>query len=389
MLGFAQLMMHKTEIVGASDQIHARLKSFEAMGGMTRSAGHARQSLPERGIQAFNKSGVEDGTPSRSLQQGLGLREQTMSHPPRDLDDPFFLRALDHRANVQLRPDLQACSSHPRRSLDLLAERSADAARVCAPAVCQHEQGTQASRASANLGQQAISQAAITRVLDRTSQPEASRNHHGQSHPGDHFASFHPNFIGLNVHQVQLPVFNDLLMHLVTMRSRSIAPIRHRPFIQAKSMDNSLKRASIGEQGHHNHDELHRFTQALEHRCLSGAERFFARFAAIALPFAIMDDDVAQTSLASCRTHRIGAKCFRRVHWLWCTLLHKHILPGTLDFFNSPPPHRLVGSYLRRPSSSFCSYACKMKTLYVFSIKSNILSDYCSFAGIDGIAGNA
>ncbi len=163
MLGFAQLMMHKTAIVGASDQIHARLKSEDPMGGMTRSAGHARQSLPERGIQAFNESGVEDATPSRSLQQLLGLREQTMSHPPRDLDDPFVLRALDHRANVQLRPDLQARSSHSRSSLDLLAERSADAARVRAPAVRQHEQGTQASRASANLGQQAISQAAIPR----------------------------------------------------------------------------------------------------------------------------------------------------------------------------------------------------------------------------------
>ena len=94
MLGFAQLMMRETEIVGASDQIHARLKSFEGTRGMTRSASQARQPLPERSIQAFNKSGVEDGAPSRTLQQLLGLREQTMSHLPRDLDDPFFLRSL-------------------------------------------------------------------------------------------------------------------------------------------------------------------------------------------------------------------------------------------------------------------------------------------------------
>ena len=30
-LGFAQLMMRETEIVAASDQIHARLKSFESL----------------------------------------------------------------------------------------------------------------------------------------------------------------------------------------------------------------------------------------------------------------------------------------------------------------------------------------------------------------------
>jgi hypothetical protein len=63
MLGFAQLMMRETEIVGASNQIHARLKSEDPMRDMTRAADQARQSLPECGIQAFNKSDVEDGTP--------------------------------------------------------------------------------------------------------------------------------------------------------------------------------------------------------------------------------------------------------------------------------------------------------------------------------------
>ena len=180
MLGFAQLMMRETEIVGASDQIHASLKSFEGTRGMTRPAGQARQPLPERSIQAFNKRGVEDCTPSRTLQQLLGLRQQTMSHPSRDLDDPFFLRSLDHRANVQLWPDLQARSSNPRRSLDLLAECSTDAARIRAPTVGQHEEGAQGNRASANLGHQAIGQAAITRVLDHASQPQTGRNHQCQ-----------------------------------------------------------------------------------------------------------------------------------------------------------------------------------------------------------------
>ena len=112
MLGFAQLMMHETEIVGASDQIHTGLKSEDPTSGMTRSAGQVRKSFSKGSIQAFNKSGVEDRASSRSLHQLLGLREQTISHPPGDLDDPFFLRSLDHRANVQFRPDLQARSSN-------------------------------------------------------------------------------------------------------------------------------------------------------------------------------------------------------------------------------------------------------------------------------------
>src|SRR2546430_5749692 len=108
-------------------------------------------------------------------------------------------------------------------------------------------------------------------------------------------------------------------------------------------MHNGLDRASIGQESHHNHDEIQRFAQALQHGSSSGAERCFARFAAIALPFPIMDDDIALSALASCRTHRIRAKYFRRVHWLWCTVLHKHILPETLDFFNSPPTSPVSG----------------------------------------------
>src|SRR3989440_12290263 len=156
-------------------------------------------------------------------------------------------------------------------------------------------------------------------------------------------------------------------MHLLTTHCRSIAPIRHRAFIQAKSMHNGLDRASIRQEGHHNHDELPRFAQALEHGSSSSAERFFARFAAIALPFAIMDDDIALSALASCRTHRIRAKCFRRVHWLWCTVLHKHILPETLDFFNSPPLHRLVGFYPTEESG-------RVKAFYVFALFTRFLS---------------
>src|SRR5205823_1688172 len=87
------------------------------------------------------------------------------------------------------------------------------------------------------------------------------------------------------------------------------------------------------------------FAQPFKHRCPTATERCFADGTAIALPFAIMDTNIALSSLASCRTRLIRAKCFRRVHWLWCTLLHKHILPGTVTSFNPSSLHRIVGSY--------------------------------------------
>lgn len=136
-----------------------------------------------------------------------------------------------------------------------------------------------------------------------------------------HKTPFHANFIRLNAHQVQLPLFNDLLVHLLTMDSRSSAPIRYGAFIQPKGMHTSLDRASIGQERHDNHTELHRFTQALEHGSPTDTEGVFADLTAIAVPFAIMNDDGALFLLASWGTRLIRAKLFRRVHRL-CRCLH-------------------------------------------------------------------
>src|SRR5260370_42513830 len=92
------------------------------------------------------------------------------------------------------------------------------------------------------------------------------------------------------------------------MHSRSLAPIRYGPFILPLGMDNGLDWTTIGQERDHNHDEIHWFAQALEHRSSASGSPFFACFATIPLPLAIMDDDVAQTSLASCRTHPLRAK---------------------------------------------------------------------------------
>jgi len=173
MLGLTQLMMRKTEIVAASDQIHPHLQSEEPMSGMARLARQARQPFSKGGIQALDKSRIEDRAPLRALEQLLCLYPHPMGHLSCDLDDPLFLGMLDDRPNVQLRPDLQARSPDSFCLLDLLTERPADAARIGSPAVGQHEQRTQGRRASANLGHQAVSQAAITRGLDHACQPQA------------------------------------------------------------------------------------------------------------------------------------------------------------------------------------------------------------------------
>lgn len=71
-------MMHKTEIVDVSDQVHAHPKRLETMSGMTRATSQIRQALTEGGIEAFDKSGVEGRPPTRALQQRSRVSKQSM-----------------------------------------------------------------------------------------------------------------------------------------------------------------------------------------------------------------------------------------------------------------------------------------------------------------------
>ncbi len=180
MVGLAQLMMRKTEIVAASDQIHTSLQGDHPTSGMTGFTRQAGQPFPERSIQALDESSVEDAATLGEQKQFLRLGYHPMGHLARDLDYPLFLGPLDHCANVQLRPNLQTGSPDSAALLDLLAEGSTNTVGVGTPAVCQHQQREHRLGRSANLGHQAVGQAAITRELDHPTQPQARRDHHGR-----------------------------------------------------------------------------------------------------------------------------------------------------------------------------------------------------------------
>jgi hypothetical protein len=143
-------MVRKTEIVGASNQIHAHLQSEDPTSGVTRVARQAGQSFSKGSVQTFDEGCVEDHATTRAVKQFLRLLQQAVSYLAGDLDHPFFLRSLDHRANVQLWPDLQAGSSNSTGQLDLLPERSTNTVGGSAPAVRQDEQRAQAGRTSAH-----------------------------------------------------------------------------------------------------------------------------------------------------------------------------------------------------------------------------------------------
>jgi len=56
MLGFAQFLMRHTEIVGAANQVHARVQRLQVRSCVPTFVGEACQALTHGSIQAFNKS---------------------------------------------------------------------------------------------------------------------------------------------------------------------------------------------------------------------------------------------------------------------------------------------------------------------------------------------
>ena len=73
MLAVTQLMMRPTEIVGTADQIHARLKGLQAVGGMPTFARQRSQTFPHGRIEAFYQGRIELLASSRHFEQLLSF----------------------------------------------------------------------------------------------------------------------------------------------------------------------------------------------------------------------------------------------------------------------------------------------------------------------------
>ena len=131
--------MSKTEIVGAANQIHPGVQSLHTRSRMPTLACQARQSLSNGSIQAFNKSGIEHGSPTRELEQLLCLLQLTVSHLAGDLHYPLFLHALDHYPNGQLWPHFSGCSPDSCHLLDLFSKGAPNATRISRPPIGHNE----------------------------------------------------------------------------------------------------------------------------------------------------------------------------------------------------------------------------------------------------------
>src|SRR5713226_3338877 len=101
-------------------------------------------------------------------------------------------------------------------------------------------------------------------------------------------------------------------------------------------MHNRLNGTSIGQQGHHNHNHFGRLAKPFQQSSPARTKGTPTAPTAIALPLAIMNGYIALAPFSSCQTRLIGAKLFRRGHWLWLLLFHAYSMPINLCFCKPP-----------------------------------------------------
>ena len=97
-------MMRPTEIVGTSDQIHARLKGLQTPCGMPTFARQRSQTFPHGCIEAESYGRIELLASSRHCEQVLCFLNGSPGELAGDFHHPFLFRVLDHGSDTELWP---------------------------------------------------------------------------------------------------------------------------------------------------------------------------------------------------------------------------------------------------------------------------------------------
>src|SRR5262245_8888015 len=137
-------------------------------------------------------------------------------------------------------------------------------------------------------------------------------------------------------------------MNSLALTARAGPPRRDGTLVEPKRRHDSLHRAPMSEQGHHEHHGLGRGTQPIKDGPFAGAEGFATLVADEALPFLRMDTNIALAGLASGRAVLLGAECSRGVHDAppGCAWQHGHEkYVWTPVRLTTSPHHGLVQSY--------------------------------------------
>jgi hypothetical protein len=335
-------MMKITEIVKGSHDKHTGVQQFGLMSQTARATGEPSQALAEGGIEPFNEGGVNHAAALTGVQQTVNQSLRPLHNPPTKVKG-MAGTVLHHLNNHNVWPLDQGGSSWPTPPpWQRGAERTFERPRIARQSIHRQQQRT-TQGARPNLVRQVLNQAFITSWTNDTPDPEASRYHDGQCHPDHATPNFHPNLIGLYLHQIQFALTDHMGVNRFTVDTRTLPPAFDRPFIKAIRRYDRRDRTAIRQQHQHQHHQLGGGPQAIKDRPVTRREGFVTLIATIP-PFCLtMDMNVPRTDFPSCGTRQLGAKYLSWVHLASSfDCLIKESLPVNPFFFNFRYPSRLL-----------------------------------------------
>jgi hypothetical protein len=342
-------MMKITEIVNCPDYKHTGVQEFRLMSQTARASGQPGQALAECRIEPFNEGGVNHATPLTGAQQAVNQRRCSLHNLPTKVKG-MAGAVLHHLHDHNVWPLHQGGPSWPTAPpWQGGAESAFERPRIARQPIHRQQQRT-TQRTRPNLVSQVLNQGLITPWADDTADPKAGRHHDGQCHPHDATPNFHPNLIGLHLHQIQFAPADEMGVDRFTVDARSLPPVLNGPFIKAIRRHYRRNRTAIRQQHQHDYDKLRCGPQAIKDRPVTRGEGIVTDSATIPSFWLTMHMNVARTDFPSCRTRQLGAKyCF------WVHLassfdcLIKESLPANPFFFNFGYRSRLTVPIPHRP----------------------------------------
>ena len=223
-------------------------------------ARQAGESLAHRGIQAFDKGGIEHGSSTRSRKQGLRLLQRPLHHLARDFYHAFLFRPFDHHRDTQLRPHPQASTSASGYLFDASFETPAE---YCPGYAFQPSVHTN----SAHMGWQQARTcwskrfARLRSRLRLTTPPNHKRVDTIIAKPIQAIilCPFTRISSACTCTKSSCPCWTNLWWTRLPVLPRSVSPAGHRAFVQAKRLHNRLDRTAIRQERHDNDNHCLRF----------------------------------------------------------------------------------------------------------------------------------
>lgn len=96
--------------------------------------GQGGQVLAKRGIEPFDKRGIQDTSSFRLGQERLSSFQAPLGHASNDLNNAPLFRVFDHRSDQQVWPGDERGSPSSYRAFDLFVEYRK---YILSPALCQ------------------------------------------------------------------------------------------------------------------------------------------------------------------------------------------------------------------------------------------------------------